>query len=310
MAQLNTTDIPQEIVDEIIDHFSGDRTTLLACSLTSRAWVHRSRKYLFAKLTLTGKTLPVWCGEAATPTPTTGSLKPPSEFPQDLPPPTPPSYSLPSLPSYVTSLALVTTYSKTPLNIGSPELFRAQSFLSAFTQLKSLSFGAVSFVAFDDASLERCLGSLRASVRELRLSSCYLDEGAFFAFLRLFDRLESLELDGNVWVHNRALPAQCDPPTLRCPLTASGFSEENGRFLMLYSLARVRLECQKITIGDNHRCTIPKFNDLFLQCKDHLTTLIFTTPESNLFYQCQLSFLLDAQFVRLTKRFEQSTDKG
>ncbi|KAF7335996.1 hypothetical protein MSAN_02313300 [Mycena sanguinolenta] len=41
---------PQELVDEILDHFDiGDSETLKACSLVGRAWVFRARSILFRK---------------------------------------------------------------------------------------------------------------------------------------------------------------------------------------------------------------------------------------------------------------------
>ncbi|KAJ3535089.1 hypothetical protein NM688_g7028 [Phlebia brevispora] len=39
--------VPQEICDMVIDQFTDDRTTLKACSLVCRGWVHRSRTHLF-----------------------------------------------------------------------------------------------------------------------------------------------------------------------------------------------------------------------------------------------------------------------
>ncbi|KAJ7176675.1 hypothetical protein C8R46DRAFT_1213260 [Mycena filopes] len=39
--------LPQELVEEIVDHLAGDSTSLKACSLVSRVWLNRSRSYLF-----------------------------------------------------------------------------------------------------------------------------------------------------------------------------------------------------------------------------------------------------------------------
>ncbi|KAJ6551562.1 hypothetical protein B0H19DRAFT_1378262 [Mycena capillaripes] len=39
--------LPQELVEEIVDHLKGDFASLKACSLVCRAWVFRTRPYLF-----------------------------------------------------------------------------------------------------------------------------------------------------------------------------------------------------------------------------------------------------------------------
>ena len=66
MEPLGLQRIPQEIVDEVIDLCRWDKKTLKAYSSISRAWIRRTRKYLFSTLTLTDKTLPLWCAVAVT----------------------------------------------------------------------------------------------------------------------------------------------------------------------------------------------------------------------------------------------------
>ncbi|KAJ6551565.1 hypothetical protein B0H19DRAFT_1073249 [Mycena capillaripes] len=39
--------LPQELIEEIVDHLAGDFASLKACSLVCRAWVFRTRSYLF-----------------------------------------------------------------------------------------------------------------------------------------------------------------------------------------------------------------------------------------------------------------------
>ncbi|KAJ7716351.1 hypothetical protein B0H14DRAFT_3012946 [Mycena olivaceomarginata] len=52
-----TTNLPQELLDVIIDHLAGDFSSLKACSLTSCAWVPRTRLYLFEICSLTSATV-------------------------------------------------------------------------------------------------------------------------------------------------------------------------------------------------------------------------------------------------------------
>ncbi|KAJ7472312.1 hypothetical protein B0H11DRAFT_2236985 [Mycena galericulata] len=47
-----SSQIPQELVEGIIDHLSGDSISLKACALVCHAWVPRSRSHLFATCTL------------------------------------------------------------------------------------------------------------------------------------------------------------------------------------------------------------------------------------------------------------------
>jgi hypothetical protein len=44
--------LPQELIDQIIDHVHDDLLTLRACSLVSHAWLPTSRFHLFAKVSL------------------------------------------------------------------------------------------------------------------------------------------------------------------------------------------------------------------------------------------------------------------
>ena len=280
MTRFGQTDTPQEIIDEIIDFCSEDKRTLIACSLTARTWVYRTRKNLFSKLTLTDETLPVWCGIVVTPT-TTGKPLRSRTIPNPYPPPSS-SYASSRLSSNVTSLQLVPKYSpRLEKTLWANELLRAKSHLSAFTNLKSLALTAISFTSFDDASLKACFGSLAETVLELKLSVCSLDEVRFSAFVRLFTRLELLEVNGIMRLGSgsagKSRSLEKDLPVLRGSFMASEFiNETNG---LLESLITTKVEYHTITLGRNHSSTFPKFNALLVRCKDHLKTLILTTPE-------------------------------
>jgi len=279
MAQLGLADAPQEIIDEIIDRCAGNKRTLIACSLTSRAWVYRTRKHLFSKLTLTDKALPVWCGIVVTPT--TRGRRPPLPQPDSYPPQSS-SYASSRLSSYVTSLQLVPKYSpKLKNHFGAEELLRAKSHLAAFTNLKSLALTAIPLAGFDDESLKVCFGSLAETVSELKLGVCSLDEERFFAFLRLFTHLESLEVNGNKWLSSGSAgkPGTLEggSPTLRGSFTASEFASDN--IGLLVSLATAKVEYHSITLGWNPPSTFPKFNALFVKCRNHLKTLTLTALE-------------------------------
>ena len=275
MERPGPSDAPQELIDEIIDYCSGNKNTLIACSLTCRAWVHRTRKHLFSKLTLTDKTLPVWCGTVVTPNPDGSNPQP---LPNAYPPPAS-SYASSWLSSYTTSLHLVPKYDPVKQNgIGARELLLAKTHLSAFTNLESLTLTAISFAAFDNDSLKACFGSLSETVRSLKLAACHVYEKNFSSFLRMFARLESFEVEGNAWYRARsgpnANPIGTNPITLRGSFALSAL--ENGSYGMLDFLMTQKMEYHTITLGQSPLSAYPQLNALFAKCRD-LRTLSLTT---------------------------------
>ena len=276
MARPSPSEIPQEIVDEVIDLCSKDERTLITCSLISRAWVYRARKYLFSTLALTDKNLPTWHNVVVTlPKPNKGSRK------QQLPPTScPPSPSCAPLSSYVTSLKLAPTYSQAMSGDFESALLRASTHFSVFINLYSLTLSAISFVAFWGPQLKACFGSFGETVRELRLLMCSLD-WKVLAFLKLFTRLELLKLDGNAWTNSRLLKWASvlqEGPVLRNILIVSNFTDANIELFDYLSTTRV--EYRTISLGYNTASTFSPLNTLFAKCKDHLLALILTAADS------------------------------
>ena len=264
MTQPGLSEIPQEIIDEVIDRCSADKETLKACSLTSRAWVYRTRKHLFATLKLTDKTLVAWCWVIVAP------------LPQPDRPLTSSPYASSWLPSCVTSLDLSSSYSRSS-GIFEDALLRANTYLSAFINLKTLTLSAVSLTTFSEASLTTSFGSLGKTVRKLELWKCSLGS-RLFTLLKLFIHLESLELDWNAWSYkNLPEPPRVPPedlPTLRGSLTISRVTKEDDGLVNF--LATARVECHAITIGCGTTSAFNPFGALFAKCGDHLRTLTLT----------------------------------
>ena len=277
MAPPGSPEIPQEIIDEVIDLCSREKKTLKACSLISRAWVYRTRKHLFSKLTLTDKTLPAWCSVVVTPTSGTPSAEhahPHATCPS-------PSYTPSLLSSHVTSLHLAFTYPQTPSNPFEEALLRADTHFTAFINLNSLTLSAISFIALQSATIRACFGPFAKSVRELKLSVCSLD-GKFSAFLKMFTHLEALELNGNTWT-SRKLPEWTDVLPNGLPTLPGSFKASNithAGIGLLDAISTVRAECHTITIGHSPSPTYRQFNALFAKCKDHLEILVLTAADS------------------------------
>ena len=51
--------LPSEILDLIVDHLRDERTTLKACCVTSKSWVPRARKHLFARIQFHARERPI-----------------------------------------------------------------------------------------------------------------------------------------------------------------------------------------------------------------------------------------------------------
>lgn len=52
--------LPQELIDEILDHLAKDVTTLRLCSLVKKSWIYPSRRHLFNTLFLTPINVVKW----------------------------------------------------------------------------------------------------------------------------------------------------------------------------------------------------------------------------------------------------------
>ena len=250
----------------------------MTCSLISRAWVYRTRKYLFSTLTFTNENLPTWHSVVATPKPNKGSRK------RRLPAAScPPSPSHAPLSSYVTSLNLSSTPSRAMSGDFESALIQASTHFSAFVNLNSLTLSGISFTVFWGTPLKACFGPLGETVRKLRLSECSLD-WKVLAFLKLFTHLEELELNRNTWTDSRfskltGVLQKGQDPVLRGSFTALNFT--NARIGLLGCLSTTRVEYHTITLGSNRSSTFSPLDPLFAKCKDHLMTLIFQTPYSH-----------------------------
>ena len=169
----------------------------------------------------------------------------------------------------------------------------------------TLNSVSVSFIAFLRANLEACFGSLGKTVRELRLEVCALD-WKLLAFLKLFSRLEALEINDSMWVNFKFVPPTGvleSDTVLRGSFTTSGFkgfTDENIR--KLDSLSAARLKYHTITLGYSSPSIFSHFNT-FARCKDHLEKLVlteacaFSSDESECIY---LWFLLHLKKIVLT----------
>jgi len=52
--------VPQEIVDEVLDHLANDTPTLRSCSLVAKSWIYPSHRHLFNSVFFTANEITKW----------------------------------------------------------------------------------------------------------------------------------------------------------------------------------------------------------------------------------------------------------
>jgi len=52
--------VPQELVDEVLDHLANDIATLRSCSLVTKSWIYPSRRHLFNSVFFTASEITKW----------------------------------------------------------------------------------------------------------------------------------------------------------------------------------------------------------------------------------------------------------
>ena len=52
--------VPQELVDEVLDHLADDMATLRSCSLVAKSWIHPSRCHIFNSVFFTATSVTKW----------------------------------------------------------------------------------------------------------------------------------------------------------------------------------------------------------------------------------------------------------
>jgi hypothetical protein len=177
-----STRLPQELIDSIIDELRNDICSLRTCSLVSKPWVYRSRKYLFATVRLPTCLLRKWL-ECIPADPTT---------------PLGPHY-------HARSLSIEPATASAAFCI--PKTF--VDHLSSFTQVSKLAIASSRWEewtdAFSDSGLvAKYFGGFGRSVRKLELTRVYLNMVALEALLDVFPRLEQILIFWPMMVNEEA----------------------------------------------------------------------------------------------------------
>ena len=177
--------LPQELVEDVVDCLSNDRPMLETCSLVAKTWLPRSRHHLFNKVSLNNGNVRKWCS----------AIRPGPDGPSHL----------------VRTLTLQQTQGHRWLGA----LDEISDHFSSFRRVEDLSITWLDLSDFEPGSLARHFVHYGSSLRSLRLSYLSADFSALTTFLHLFPSLEDL------LIHTPDL--YDDGPPLRIPRTAPHF---------------------------------------------------------------------------------------
>ena len=156
--------LPQELVEDIVDCLSHDRPTLEACSLVAKTWLPRSRHHLFGSVSLNSESAKKWCS----------AIRPGPNGPSHL----------------VRTLSLQQSQGRYWL--GAESLDDISDHFSSFRRVEDLSVAWLDLGDFEPGSLARHFAHYGSSLRSLRLSYICADFSALITLLRLFPNLKDL----------------------------------------------------------------------------------------------------------------------
>ena len=171
--------LPQELVEDIVDRLSGDRPMLETCSLVATTWLPRSRHHLFNGVSLNSKTVKKWCS----------AIRPGPDGPSNL----------------IHTLSLYQAPGHRWLGTGSLDVI--SNHFSSFRRVEDLSITWLDLGDFEPGSLTRHFVHFGSSLRSLRLSYLCADFSALITFLQFFPNLQ------NILIHTPDL--RDDGPPLR-----------------------------------------------------------------------------------------------
>ena len=213
-------EFPQELVDEVIDNLENPRD-LRTCSLVSSKWLERSRRKLFATVSLNTWNFDRWQKNI---TPGPGGIS-----------------------TYVRSLAL--RQARSIVSLEPETLMGIMDHLTSFRRLKSLLLQDVNFdELFDRPSLTQCFGHFGNSVRSLHLHRVRIDMSTILFFISLFPNLDCLTISfpllatGELEVPEGILP-------LRGTLRLSGLEATTSTLLQAILLIPLHLEELSVTLS-------------------------------------------------------------
>lgn len=160
-------DLPQEIVDEVIDNLAFDFAALKSTSLVRKSWTHRSRRRLFYFVSINSLSrLGQW------------------------------SLSISSDPKGVASYPRVIFLSHdTPRSwVEPPNLDKFYDHFRSFSEVERLVISGLVMNKFDVTSIPRYFGNFAATVRSLELRTGIGAPASFLSFICAFPLVDDLTI--------------------------------------------------------------------------------------------------------------------
>jgi hypothetical protein len=234
---------PQELVDEVIDNLDDPRD-LHACSLISSKWLDRSRRKLFANVSLNTWNLDKWR--------------------KNIPP------GANGVSTYVRSLTLRQARSIISLEPGT--MMGIMDHLTSLQRLKTLLLQDVDFDdLFDGPSLSRCFGHFGKSVQSLHLHCLRTDTGTLLFFVNLFPNLNRLKISSPIILNGGEIEEPQGALPLRGTLRLSGLRVESHA--LLSGLVRIPLRLEEMSIANCQIVDSETLNMLISICAPTLKKL-------------------------------------
>lgn len=242
--------LPQELTDKIIDEVARDpvlRTaTLQASSLVSRAWVHRSQKYLLSEVKFDEGRFYDWCL----------TVRPGEDGPS----------------RHVTCLHYrADDYSSYPTSLVEGDIY-----LSSFTNVQTLH---LSNAGLEHVEYAFSLMRLRSTIHSIVLRNCRMNINELVIFLRPFTNLENLSLRLPYTQQDPELEKQGRIPTLKGRLDFEP-DPETGEWPLMHGLSLLPLAFYDIVFR-NFRSFSGGAQELLMASRKTLTVIRIPTRKSS-----------------------------
>lgn len=245
-------DLPQEIIDEVIDNLAFDFATLKFTSLVRKSWTHRSRRRLFYFVPINSLTrLEQW------------------------------SLSISSDPEGIASYTRVVHLSHdTPRSWVEPaNLDRFYDHFRSFPGVERLVISGLHTTKFGATSIPHYFANFTATVRSLELRTAVGTADSFLSFICAFPLVDDLAIEfpnaiGGGW-NNRGVMNLASVPRFRGKLRLLDMFHESSPLVEL--LCAVPLPFHTISVSSRNPGGLPQLAKLVSKCGKTVRSLHITS---------------------------------
>ena len=243
-------DLPQEIVDEVIDNLVFDFGALKSISLVRKSWTHRSRRRLFYYIQFESLgRLEQWS-------------KIISADPQ----------GIASYPRVVTLVSNSRSW------LDPANLARFYDHFRSFSQVERLTISGLETAKFDATSIVRYFGNFAATVRSLELRTAVGTPASFLSFICAFPLVDDLSIK-----HSNPAAGGGNQGEVTLPASAPSFGGEFRLLDMFHEsdplvelLCALPLSFHTISVSSREMQRLPQLSKLVGKCGKTLRSLHIT----------------------------------